>query len=63
MDDSTGNGSSDGGTIDGSSSDDGLPGSATTDDETSDDSTPGFGAIMAVVALIAAVLVATRRGS
>lgn len=61
IDDSTGDDSSDGGTTDASSSDDGAPENATSDDETSDDSTPGFGALVALVALIAAALVATQR--
>jgi PGF-CTERM protein/surface glycoprotein (TIGR04207 family) len=46
---------------DGMDGDDGADGNDTDGDDGTDDSTPGFGALVALVALIAAALLATRR--
>ena len=56
-DDSTDDDSTDDDSTDDSSADDDSSG----DDSTTEDDTPGFGAIVALVALIAAALLATRR--
>ncbi|WP_066414353.1 BGTF surface domain-containing protein [Halorubrum aethiopicum] len=54
-------GETDDGASDDGETDDGASDDGSGDDGSTDDSTPGFGALVALVALIAAALLATRR--